>query len=151
MSYEQIYAKLVSGEELTKTELGIIVTQDFHKSFTKYLKNTTSRRYYYMLTFTIDATKGNTEEFYSAAEKIVKETAERSALQLLQFQYVKELTKKGIPHWHALVVTKKPLKKDRFNYYIKKFGNIDISKNRAQQSTEILNYISKISEPIVLL
>lgn len=151
MSYEQIFKKLASREELTESELKCVVTSEFHAAFSKHLKNSTCRRYIYMLTFTIDANKGKGEEFYSAAEKIVIDTAERTALQLLQYQYVKEYTKQGIPHWHALVVTKKPLKKDRFNYYIKKFGNIDISKNKAQQSSEIINYMSKISEPIILL
>lgn len=144
-----LYQKLVNKDQLTDAEAKLTCTPEFHEYFKKQLSR--GKRHYYMLTFTIDANKGDSEEHYDEAEAYVASVASRSALQLLQYQYVREYTKKGIPHWHCLAVTTKPLKKDRFHYYKKKFGFVDISKNKAQQSSEIINYISKHSHPIVLL
>lgn len=138
-----------TGLKLTEEQLRKIITIEFHHAYSKYLSNKKQKHHIYMVTFTIKP--GVKEEAYDSAEDLVRATAKREALKIIRYEYVKEYTKAGIPHWHALVVTTKPLKKDRFNYYIKTFGSIDISKNKAQQTSEIVNYISKIALPIVLI
>lgn len=149
--YIDIVEKLRDGSDLTPDELLCLTKREFHKWMCNYLKSNTRKRHIYMITFTINPSKGSSEDFYEKAEELVRSTAQRSALKLVQYQYVREYTEAGVPHWHALAVATKPIKKDRFNYYQKKFGNIDISKNRAQQTDEIINYINKFGDPVILL
>lgn len=51
-------------------------------------------------------------------------------------------------HWHVGVRTTKPLKKDRFNYYKEKYGNLDINKSKCDEDLqEVINYMSKTGLP----
>ncbi len=115
------------------------------KSFTKRFKKTVSKlerkRYYYMITFTL--AKDYTKDEYLKIEKFIETQAFRPALQIEKAFIVKELTKKGRPHWHMSIVSTKILKKDRFNYYQNLYGTIDISKNRHNTDSEMMNYMSK--------
>ena len=121
----------------------------FHKEFIAQTEALASKKdYIYMITFTLKPSYDGPDE---EVELFIEAQAERKALNIKKFVYVKEKTKKGVSHWHALVVTDKCLKKDRFNYYIKKYGNIDISRNKAQTDQEILNYLSKSGTPKQLL
>lgn len=104
------------------------------------------KNYYYLITFTL-VDKDNE----SSAEAYIIRQTERSALKLQSYEYVKEYTKAGMPHWHVSAVTTKPLKKDRFHYYSKKYGSIDLSRSKAQHDFEALNYISKSATPTKLL
>lgn len=119
--------------------LALALADGFHRRLKAHLKKLQKKKYYYMLTFTLrDSTQDEDEvELY-----IIKQS-KRTALQIDEFHHVKEYTKKGVAHWHVAIVTTKPLKKDRFNYYIQKFGTLDISKNKAQNIDEMLNYMTK--------
>lgn len=143
------YLKNLQDGDDTEWVNTYIPRSDFHKAFRKALKGTKLKKYIYMVTFTLNPTihpdVDDTLEL-EVADYIEKQ-AIRSALKITRFEYVKEHHKSGRPHWHALIETNKPLKKDRFNYYCKKYGAIDIAKNKAQQNTEILNYISKVETP----
>lgn len=112
--------------------------------------NGVKKTYRYLITFTLDPKKGphNIEKI---EEYIVKQF-HRKPLGILHAEYVKEGNgqDKHI-HWHAAVETSKPLKKDRFNYYIKLYGKLDISRTKAQNLEETLNYINKESQSIVIL
>jgi len=100
----------------------------------------------YMLTFTLREMKDA-----DSARAYIYRQHERPALEMVEYAVSEELTKKKMPHWHALIVCKKLLKKDRFNYYEKKFGFIDFSRNRHNNSDDVLKYISKENKPTVLM
>lgn len=99
-----------------------------------------NKRYVYMITFTLSP---NSKADQKSVEEFISNQARRTALQIVKFEMVKEYTKKGVPHWHALVVSKKHLAKDRFKHYIENYGNIDISKSKSQDSQHIYDYIKK--------
>lgn len=135
---EQInyYIDLV-GTSMTRME-------EWHEAFKLY--NPHSKKYVYLVTFT---KKDETDD--SIIEKYIINQFKRKPLKITEAHIVKELTKKGKSHWHVAVETEKPLKKDRFNYYIKKYGLIDISKNREQNIQTTLNYISKDNLPTKII
>ncbi len=113
--------------------------KDFVKRFKMACNKNEKKKYYYMITFTLK------RDFcdYKNIEAFIKTQAFRSALQIEKASIVRELTKNGRPHWHMSVVTTKLLKKDRFTYYQKHYGNIDISKNRHNTGSEMLEYMCK--------
>lgn len=143
------YLKALQEGEDTEWVNTYVGRPDFHKAFKKALKGTKLKRYIYMVTYTVDPKKHPemTDSLEQEVQAFIESQGKRSALGVLRYEYVKEHHKDGRPHWHALVETSRPLKKDRFNYFVKKYGNVDIAKNKAQQNTEILNYISKVETP----
>lgn len=112
----------------------------FHKDMSTYLKNKDKVivKYIYMITFTLSDKK-----HYDKAKEYIYRQHERKALKILHYHVVEELTKKGIPHWHTAVESEKPLKKDRFNFYTKTYGFVDLSRTKAQTIDSCLNYMSK--------
>lgn len=106
--------------------------------------------YYYLVTFTIDP-KINTSTDDQIEAYIRSQFTNRPSLCIKEAHIVKEFTKKNVAHWHVSVKTTKPLKKDRFHYYARKYGQIDISKNKAQNLNDGLNYISKSEQPTALV
>lgn len=99
-----------------------------------------NRRYNYLITFTLKPEVTDEDE----VEAYIIKQLHRTPLQIIEAHLSKEYTKAGRAHWHVPVTTTTPLKKDRFNYYIKKYGNIDISKNKSTNNLEeSLNYINK--------
>jgi len=117
----------------------------FSAELKKQLKRGNQKEFIYMVTFTIDKKKVEdlSESKIDEIEYYISSQKNRKALNLLKFSIVREQCKDGTPHWHALMISSKYLAKDRFNYYINKFGNIDISKNKSNCSQEIINYMSK--------
>lgn len=106
------------------------------------------KEYMYLVTFTID-TKKYTEKNYDEIKKYIIKQFQRKPLQVTKAQIVQEGNGKDKHiHWHVAVHTMTPLKKDRFHYYIKKYGNIDISKSKSNSYDELQNYISKEVVPI---
>lgn len=101
--------------------------------------------YTYMLTFTTDPSKWPdiSEEREALIEDLVRQQGLRTGLGIVKYSYVREKHANGRSHWHALIQTTKSLKKDRFNHYITRYGNVDISKSRAQTDANVLNYMSK--------
>lgn len=123
--------------------------KDFTKSFKQSVNKLERKKYYYMITFTL--AKDYTEKEYKEIEKFIETQAFRPALQIEKASIVKELTKRGRPHWHMSIVSTKIIKKDRFNYYANLYGTIDISKNRHNNDSEMMNYMSKsaIIKPLI--
>lgn len=101
--------------------------------------------YRYMITFTLDPSKWPeiSPERESMVDDLVKQQGLRTGLGIKKYSYVKEHHANGRPHWHAFISTTKSLKRDRFNHYITRYGNIDISKSKAQTDANVLNYMSK--------
>lgn len=108
-------------------------------------RNKIKKAYYYMLTFTLKPSIPLEET--DSIESYIKQQLLRPPLQIEESHIVRELTKCGVPHWHVAIKTGIFLKKNRFNYYIKKYGNIDISKNKGQTLNEMINYMSKVNIP----
>ncbi len=122
--------------------------EQFNRLFTQVCKEKEIKKYLYMLTFTlrddIDISDTDTVEAY-----ILKQMS-RGPLHIKKSHYVRELTKANRPHWHVAVETTKPLKKDRFNYYEKKYGFVQINKSSHKNYPTIINYLSKDSLPICI-
>lgn len=139
--------------ELTPEEIHYFTDPDFLSFLRVKIKEMDLKKYRYLITFTLDPKRNRdkTKEYLEeACEQYVTNQAWRDPLHIIYYAFVKEYTKSGQPHWHAVVITTKPLKKDRFNHYIKLYGNIDISKTKVTNIQESLNYISKEGIPVIV-
>lgn len=140
------YYKLIktgSSEESVKFFLKNYNTISKHMS--EFINSLDEHNYCYLVTFTLrPEAVGNADE---AEIYIKKQFTTRPSLQVREAHVVRELTKLQVPHWHVSVRTRIPLKKDRFQYYEKLYGRVDISKNKAQNLEDGLNYISKSNTP----
>lgn len=117
---------------------------EFHENFKSYIKQKDVKKYYYLVTFTIHPEYASRER---EIEEYIRRQFLRVPLRIKEAWIVRELTATNVPHWHVAVCTYKALKKDRFNYYVKKYGFVDISKSRLNSLEESLNYISKVEQP----
>lgn len=107
--------------------------------------------YRYLITFTQDPKKCGHKSTNDIRDYILKQF-KREPLQVVQAWIVQEGNGKDKHiHWHVAVETTKALKKDRFSYYLKKYGNIDISKTNAKHLQHALDYISKESNPTCIV
>ncbi len=113
--------------------------KDFVKRFKVSTHKIEKKKYYYLITFTLRKDRDDIEN----VEAFIKTQAFRPALQIIKASFVRELTKGGRPHWHMAVISTKIIKKDRFNYYQKHYGNIDISKNKHNTTVDMLDYMCK--------
>ncbi len=125
--------------------------KDFHDSMKRYvgLMDKIKLRYFYLITFTLKP--GVPEDSYKLINKYIINRLQRSALSIEKADIVQEFTKKGVAHWHASVVSKKYISKDRFKYYENKYGFVDISKNHSQDYNTMYNYISKVNKPVKIV
>lgn len=112
----------------------------------KFLDDRTSKKYRYLITFTLRELS-----LAKDAEQYIRDQSKRTHLDLLRWVLAKEHTKKGTPHWHCAVESRKPIKKNRFQYYERLYGFVDVSRTKGQNLDEALQYISKESTPEILL
>lgn len=110
-------------------------------------KQSVKPKYAYFITFTL---KPDAKE-EDAIALINNIPLRKDALGIISMDIVKEHTQNGVAHWHSYITSTKPIKKDRFNYYIRKCGNIDVKKARTADKQEIENYMLKESETITKL
>lgn len=136
-------------EEAANILLRMTDVKLFQKQLKKYVDFVQRKSYYYLITWTIN--KNICTKSESDVDAYIRDQHRRAPLQITSAYLCKEYTKKGVPHWHSSVITKTPLKKDRFNYYRKTIGNIDISKTKHNSNLESLNYISKSTIPEQLI
>ncbi len=129
----QLYSEIVMNHGLYK---------DFHTELKKQLYDKNKKYYYYMITFTL---KDSIKDLglIKTIQKFIEGQVLRPALRIKEAHIVKELTKKGQAHWHVAVKAEQYIAKNRFNYYQKNYGNIDVSKNHGNTMTEMLNYMNK--------
>lgn len=155
ISLEKFYRNLEAGiytDDLERYAIDSMVTQ-YHTrqenlSVMKMIKGII-KHYRYLITFTKD--KKKTLPDNDTIEKYIIKQIKRKPLNIVTAYYVREGDDKDKQvHWHVVCETTKPLKKDRFNYYIKKFGNIDLSRTKAQNIEEGINYITKDNVPTKL-
>ncbi len=124
---------------------------EFTRHYTKIVAGNKRKNYHYLITFTLKPnTSCDEENIKLIQDYIISQLTQRPSLQIKEAHIVKELTKNNMPHWHCAVRTHKCIKKDRFNYYIKKYGFIDICKTHAQTLQESINYMSKSNTPTKL-
>lgn len=109
------------------------------------------KKYIYLVTFTLRPEHHEDEIIHKLAQSHIEGIAKRDALLLTYFSFVKEHTKAGVPHWHAVIVSENPIKKNRFQYYEKLYGNIDISRTKGQTTQPAIDYISKEGIPTILI
>lgn len=143
-------------ERIEEVELRYFIQDDFLKILRQKIEATSKKKYQYLVTFTIDPKKHPDWQSSATLEQTVDYIVEsqqdrKLSLQMTFYAYSKEYTKKGMPHWHAVVVTTKPLPKNRFAYFESTYGSIDISKTKVTTHLEALDYISKDVAPTVLI
>lgn len=126
--------------------------QAINSNIKAYLKeeDEKNKHYFYLVTFTLK-NKLNAIELAKCRKYIKEQFTDRPALKVNHAILVEELTAAGTEHWHVACSTKIPLSKDRFNYYEKLYGKIDISKNKHKNINDALNYIAKTAVPEILV
>lgn len=144
------YFNLITKDKDAAVKYYLLHSDTISKTMRAYLESRDIVCYYYLVTFTIDP-KINTSSDDEIESYIKKQFTDRPSLKVLEAHIVKEFTQKGIAHWHVSCKTGKPLKKDRFHYYMRKYGQIDISKNRHKNLNDGLNYISECDTPTRLV
>lgn len=127
----------------------LILDERMRKRFYKWLSSDGDKGnlYRYLVTFTLAPDNVSKAD---EAEQYIRNQPNRSMLGIQYYAYVREQHKSGVPHWHSVVVTDRPLKRNRFQYYEKLYGKIDCSRTKGQTHQEALNYISKESVPEVI-
>lgn len=114
-------------------------------------KKSRQKKYIYMVTFTIDPKKHPDSSLVeNQIVEYIKKQPKRDQLHITSATMVRELTKKGQPHWHCMFHTTKPLRKDAFIQYKRVFGNPDISKNKRTNDADIEAYMNKSDDWITL-
>lgn len=147
----QALEKLINGvDELDELELGQLAKLS-KSQFARLVKQIKGEKTYYryMLTFTLDPKKNQfTDSFFTKVESYIVKQLHRKPLGIIKAYLIREGgdNDKHV-HWHSAVLTDKPLKADRFNYYKKLYGNLDLSRTKAQNLEETLNYMSKQAIP----
>lgn len=116
--------------------------KEFREELLKQIKQKSKSTYIYMLTFTLKV-----KDHYDKAKEYIYRQHERTQLKVISYHVVEETTKAGMPHWHVAVQTEKPLKKNRFNYYSKLYGFVDLSRTKGQTVDTVLEYMSKSNTP----
>lgn len=134
---------LKAGKKNRAVKLFLRNYEDITKNARDYLDSLDVKKktYFYLVTFTMKP------ECVAQADQIEayikKQFTSRPSLQIVTAHIARELTKAGIPHWHVQVESSTPLSKDRFDYYRKIYGHVDVSKTRSQNPQKTLEYISK--------
>ena len=108
------------------------------------------KTYVYLITFTLNPAHGHTD--YDTIEEYIKRQFFRKPLKVREAWIAREGDGVDIHvHWHVAVETDKFLTKDRFNYYTKRFGNIDFQASKVSNIQDAINYISKDGLPTDIL
>ncbi len=112
----------------------------FTKEFKKQLEN-----YMYMITFTMK--KNIKQKFkdkaYPYIQKLILNHPDVSRAEIAT-----EHCKDGSLHWHVACESTRSMKKCYFNKYIKNYGFVDLSRNKTDNYSTMITYISKESVPI---
>lgn len=142
---ENYYKLIMTGSSEDSVSYFLKHYNTISKNMRQFYAQLDEAQYYYLVTFTLRPEAVPRAE--EAEKYIKKQFKERLSLGVRESYIVRELTKLGVPHWHVSVRTSKPLKKDRFHYYEKLYGKIDISKNRHKNLEDGKNYLAKSNTP----
>lgn len=126
--------------------------QAINSNIKQYLKDEDQKnfQYFYLVTFNL-AKKPDAKTLIAIKRYIVDQFQDRPALKITRAVLVMEYTKAGVEHFHVSCSTKIPLSKDRFNYFTKLYGFVDISKNTTKNLNDGLNYIAEDYAPETLV
>lgn len=145
------YLKMISGQ-MTEDELETYLTITSHKTICKLMKQHKGKDYHYMITFTIDPKRHDvkSEELHKEIQNYI--TKRTKMLKVQQAYIVQEGgdEEEKHTHWHVSLLSKKPIKGNRFAYYKIKYGNYDYSPSKNGNNEEALNYMSKQTEPVLI-
>lgn len=145
-SYIKMSHEVKVSDEVTEQVLRYGRSSLFWTMVKKFANKKTHKHYYYLITFTL---KGDINPAdWDIIEQFISSQATRPALRIIEWHQSRELTKKGVAHWHCAVKSENIICKDRFNTYLKRYGNIDISPTKSKTLTEGLNYINKDSSSV---
>lgn len=154
-SYDEFRQKIKDGVKTVDDEK--LLRTFCSSQFLAYFKRTNNddKVYRYLVTFTLkdsEYAKCVADISYEdVIEKYIRKQLLRAPLQVVESHLVKEYgVKSKRTHWHCSMSTSIYLKHDRFDYYEKKYGKVDISKTEAQTLEHGLKYISKDSLPTKL-
>lgn len=151
MDLKSLVTKLINKDTMSlaeATELHLYPKKQIFKEIDK--QQGKVKLYYYLLTFTLDPKKNTlSDDLYDTVEEYICKQMKRQPLRVTESHIVREGSDEDQKHthWHVSVICEKHLKKDRFSYYVKLYGNIDISKSQIQSNTEHLDYMSKQNTP----
>lgn len=110
---------------------------------------TPSKKYKYMLTFTIDPKKHEvTSDLKDKIEIYICNLMRKP--ETTKCYYVREHDKTNC-HWHVILYRKSAIKSDYLSYYKKTFGHVDISRSKDLSDTHSEKYLSKESEIIQIV
>lgn len=127
-------------------------TQRFLRWVVEDIKKKESERhlkiYSYMVTFTLDPKKNADPE---KAQAFIHLQAKRVALNIKKAWVSTEHHEDGRLHWHMYIQCTKALRSDAFKYYQTRFGNVDLSKSKYNSEADALSYITKETDPILLI
>ncbi len=117
--------------------------KEFHQQVKMFLAKAEKikQRYYYLITFTLNDENKDIDPL--VVNKYIISRLAGSGLHIVKAHLVQELTQQGRPHWHVAVMAKKYISQDRFKFYAKTFGFVDISKNHSHNYETMLKYINK--------
>ncbi len=153
LKMQEIVRKFIEGNtEIYITDVGTDIQKNrlFHAEIQRQVKDRELKYYYYLITFTLKPEiKTDIEKI--KIKKFILEQCRRPALHIVEAEYVEELTANGVEHWHIAVKSKKFIAKNRFNYYEKNYGHVDISKSTINSMSESLNYINKVTKSTKLI
>lgn len=134
-----------------KNGFGDLFTTTFLKVLAKHKVDSVSK--FYMVTFTIDPNKfpAISEEQTLEIEKLVHSQGLRRGLFVKHYSVVREYTKEGAPHWHALLETSRSLKPSNFAYYQANYGFIHLGLTTKNTDLFIKEYMEKTGAPVVTI
>lgn len=113
----------------------------------------------YLVTFTVNPNlkhiKSKTlEQLITYGDTAVRGLAklkEITKCEIVNFVYALEHTKRGQPHWHLALETRKPCPKSNFRDMVRKLGKVDYDKSVSNDILNCLTYIRKENEPQVII
>lgn len=138
---DDIYERAITGSS------GSVISDYadlFHKAVVRSFKG--GKIYLYMLTFTKDPKKDVTDSDDKIEKYIISVLKRTDPKELWVVREGGDKEHKHI-HWHVMIQTPEYLRSERFQYYRKKYGNIDISKSHTKNPKHIFDYISKQFKP----
>jgi len=83
------------------------------------------------------------------AEAFLCSQADRECLFIIGFKYAKEHEGSNL-HYHTLIETSRPIKKDCFKHWIQNFGHVDFKPVTPGTEGNLQSYILKERFPIIL-
>lgn len=139
---EEILDLLITrqSKEFEKRYMALENHDTFHEIACRYF-----RAKKYMITFTLKPEMADCDSRVFKSDIIKR--LKRPGLSIIKCYLVKELTKKGVVHYHAAVSSNKYICKNRFKKLSEKYGFIDISKNHVNSLKTMMKYMTKSNKP----